>query len=170
MMSISSRCATLVSSGVRQLSTKPFRRGNNSRFGAAQQETVELPQFAVLLRQFYKQSHPDLLRASNAEHAAVNDESWQTLNGILSTIKERDTFPPMMNKTMPFYLRCAKSSNGVRQVDLRIRTAGGACKNQLTVTMGNFFVESGISPDGKFTWGKEYFPVAAMGEKVDEEL
>lgn len=153
------------------MSTKPFRRGNNPRFGAAQQQNAdELPQFSVLLRQFYKQSHPDLLRASNAKHAAVNDESWQTLNGILSTIKERDSYPPVMNKTVPFFVRCTKSTSGLRQVDLKIRTAGGACKKQLTVTMGNFFVESGISPDGKFTWGKEYFPVEVAGEKVEEEL
>lgn len=75
-----------------------------------------------------------------------------------------------MNKTVPFYIRCSKSVNGLRQVDLKIRTAGGECKKQLAVTMGNFFVDSGISPDGKFTWGKEYFPVEIAGEKVEEEL
>lgn len=130
----------------------------------------EVPQFAGLLRQFYKQTHPDILRASNSEFADINDQSWKTLNGILSTIKEVNSYPPQMVKTIPFHMRSSSSKTGFKQVDLRIRTAGGDCKKQLTVTLQNFFVESEISPDGKFQWGKEYFPLEVAGVVVSTEL
>lgn len=130
----------------------------------------EMPQFAGLLRQFYKQTHPDILRASNSEYADINDQSWKTLNGILSTIKEVNSYPPQMVKTIPFHMRSSTSSTGFKQVDLRIRTAGGDCKKQLTVTMQNFFVESEISADGKFQWGKDYFPLETAGVVVSTEL
>jgi hypothetical protein len=129
----------------------------------------DLPQFAGLLRQFYRQSHPDLLRASHAEFADINDQSWQTLNGILSTIKEVNSYPPRMTKTIPFYLRAANTESGLKHIELTVRTGGGDCKKQLTVTMQDFFVASGISADGKFTWGKEYFPLEVAGAVEEEE-
>jgi hypothetical protein len=35
--------------------------------------------------------------------------------------------------------------------------------------MQDFFVASGISADGKFTWGKEYFPLEVAGAVEEEE-
>lgn len=138
---------------------------------AQQIETPQdIPQFSGLLRQFYKQTHPDILRASNSEYADVNDQSWKTLNGILTTIKEVNSYPPQMVKTIPFYMRSTASKTGFKTVELRIRTAGGDCKKQLTVTLQNFFMESEISPDGKFQWGKEYFPLEIAGVVASPDL
>lgn len=133
-------------------------------------ESADIPQFAGLLRQFYKQSHPDLIRPTHAHLAVVNDNSWQTLNGILSTVKEVNTYPPRMTKTMPFYVRSKDVPGGFKQVELTIRTAGGDCKKQLTTTMEEFFIASGISADGKFVWGKEYFPLETVGAKAEEDM
>lgn len=152
----------------RTLSTRVNRRGNKSRNGQATPD-AELPQFAGLLRQFYKQTHPDLLRATHNEFADVNDQSWQTLNGILSTCKELNSFPPRMTKSIPFYMRSKTEESGFRQIHLRIKTAGGDCRKQLTVTLSDFFVESGISEDGRFVWGKDYFPSEISGQKVEED-
>ena len=81
-----------------------------------------------------------------------------------------------MVKTIPFYLRSKTTSvenselNGLKQVELRITTGGGDCKKQLTVTMQQFFKESGISANGKFVWGRDYFPMEIAGsEKENEE-
>ena len=157
-----------VAASFRTLSTRVNRRGNKSRYGQATPE-AELPQFSGLLRQFYKQTHPDLLRATHNEFADVNDQSWQTLNGILSTCKEMNSFPPRMTKSIPFYMRSSAEESGFRQINLRIKTAGGDCRKQLTVTLSDFFVESGISEDGKFVWGKDYFPSEVSGRKVEED-
>jgi hypothetical protein len=158
-----------VAHGLRRLSTRPSRKSSPRGYKGSKENLSELPQFSDLLRQFYRQSHPDLLRATHAEHATVNDDSWQVLNGILSTIKERDSYPPQMNKAVPFFLRTKDAETGIKRVELKIRTAGGCCKKQLATTMENFFVESGIAADGKFIWGKEYFPTAIAGEKLEEE-
>jgi hypothetical protein len=136
--------------------------------GAPDVPPVELPEFAGLLRQFYKQSHPDLLKASHSDHSVTNDQSWQTLNGILSTIKECNSYPPRMVKTIPFYMRSKESPTGVKHVELTIRTGGGDCKKQLTVTFQEFYKKSGISADGKFVWGKDYFPIETTNSGVKE--
>ena len=153
---------------IANFATARSRKANSNRnsYGSVHSSSVEadIPQFAGLLRQFYRQSHPDLLRASHNQQAEVNDQSWQTLNGILSTIKEVNSYPPRMSKNIPFYIRSSeKDAEGMivlKHVELRIRTAGGECKKQLTVTLQDFFVTSGISSDGKFSWGKEYFPLS----------
>ena len=146
------------------------KRTFQNRFGAGNNNQEEdIPQFAGLLRQFYKQSHPDLLRASHTEYADLNDQSWQMLNGILSTIKEVNSYPPRMSKVIPFYMKSKEEPTGLKKVELRLRTGGGDCKKQFTVTLQDFFVESGISADGKFVWGKEYFPSEMFGAKEEEE-
>lgn len=153
----------------RGLSTRVNRRAQNSSRYAKAAQSEDLPQFSGLLRQFYKQTHPDLLRASHNEYADINDQSWQTLNGILSTIKAVNSFPPRMNKSIPFFMRSSQEQSGFRNVELRIKTAGGDCKKQLTVTLRDFFIESGISPDGQFVWGKDYFPTEISGQVIEEE-
>lgn len=127
------------------------------------------PQFAGLLRQFYKLSHPDLLRASNSQLADINDQSWQTLNNVLSTIKTVNTYPPRMKRSIPFYIRSKDAESGYKPIILTISTGGGDCKKQFGATMRKFFVDAGISKDGMFSWGKEYFPTEVYGKKVDEE-
>lgn len=114
-----------------------------------------LPSFSGLLRKIYMKSHPDLLKASHPEYASVNDDSIQVLNGIISTIKEANQYPPQIVKTIPFHV---KNGNDVRCISLDIKTAGGDCRNQLKNAFQRFFAEAGVLEHGSFRWDKEYFP------------
>lgn len=128
-----------------------------------QQDNGDLPKFSNMIRQLYRKSHPDLLRASHPDFATINDQSMQVLNSVLTAIKTYNEFPPQIVKNMPFYLKNAGSTT-LNCVDLNIRTAGGDCKKLITRTFETFFTESGISKDGKFTWDKEYFPTKTVEE------
>lgn len=122
--------------------------------------TVDLPTINVLLRKLYLRAHPDIFKATHPELAEINDQSMQTLNGILSTIKEITTeniYPPQIIKTVPFYIRNSRNADQVDCVDLSIKTAGGDCRNQLMTSFERFFVDSEISKDGRFQWGKDYY-------------
>lgn len=135
-------------------------RANNTIIDKNNDE--QLPQFSNLLRQFYRRSHPDVLRSLNVEYADINDQSWQLLNGILSTLKESNTYPPRMIKTIPFYIINKENQTGFECIELNIKTDGGDCKKKITTTLQDFFIASKISIDGKFHWGKEYFPVESV--------
>ena len=129
---------------------------------------VILPEFQVLLRQLYRKSHPDLLRASHPEAAEVNDSSMQLLNGVLSTIKKFNQFPAQIVKTIPFNV---KNGDQVTVVNLKIQTAGGDCRRALTGSFRDFFYDAGIIESkigAQFSWGKDYFP-KIPGENDDEE-
>jgi len=137
-----------------------------------QQESKEksgegLPLFMPLMRQIYKKVHPDLLRNSHAELAKVNDNSMQVLNGVLSTIKMFGEYPPQIIKNIPFHM--LDGTGSTRLVSLRIMTAGGECKRQLTECFSVFFRETGVlsSAHDTFRWDKEYFP--ATGVAKDDE-
>jgi hypothetical protein len=132
-----------------RLKQEKFRQKN-----LAQQSAVE---FATLLRQLYRKSHPDLLRHSHPEIAEMNDHSMQVLNGILSTIKT-EQFPQSIWKDITFHLKVA-GTNELKPYVLQIRTGGGDCKNHLTQTFTSFFMETGILESDCFAWNKEYFPV-----------
>ena len=136
--------------------------------GALAEEKVQIPEFQVLLRQLYRKSHPDLLRASHPEAAETNDVSMQLLNGILTTIKKYNQYPAQIVKTIPFHV---KSGDQVIVINLKIQTAGGDCKKALTGSFRDFFFEIGIinSKVGQqFQWGKGYFP-SVPGEFDEEE-
>jgi hypothetical protein len=122
-----------------------------------------IPDFQALLRQFYKRGHPDLLRASHPDYATINDQSFQELNGILSSIKTPGEFPPAMIKSVPFYL---KKNGAVSLSELHIRTSGGDCRKQLTKTFCLLFKDADVFKGDSFTWNKEYFPPAE--KKVDD--
>lgn len=136
------------------------------------EDAVALPEFQVLLRQLYRKSHPDLLRASHPSAAEVNDSSMQLLNGILTTIKKYNEYPAQIVKTIPFYM---KSGDDLIVVNLKIQTAGGDCRRALTGSFREFFFDTGIiqsKTGSQFSWGKDYFPIVP-GEnddmKIDEE-
>ena len=162
----------------RLLSAKDRQRERRMQFSKAKAVTdggaAALPEFAHLMRQLYKRAHPDLLRSTSPELAANNDESMQTVNGILSTVKTYNEFPAQIVKTIPFHLRMPDGN--LERHDLRIQTAGGDCKRQLTVAFEAFFVVTGILPKrtttggGKdaFQWSKEYFPLKP-GEYDDDD-
>lgn len=155
-------CYLSTSSDRRMKSNKSYNRNK----GVAVVDQDVLPQFSTLLRKFYRQTHPDLLRASHPSCADINDKSWQVLNGILSTLKECNSFPPRMIQSIPFYMRVIETEhadsrihNDMSCLELNIVTGGGDCKKQLTKTMQQFFQTSKISLDGKFEWDKAYFPL-----------
>jgi len=133
-----------------------------------QQIDEDAHDFGHLLRSLFKRSHPDLLRHAHPDLAAINDQSIQILNGILSTIKDPNSYPPQMIKDIPLHVRFPPQ-NHIEEHVLKIRTGGGDCKKHLTEIFQNFFVETKISPDGKFIWGKDYFPKQHAAE-VEEEL
>ena len=108
------------------------------------------------LRNLYKRSHPDILRSTNAEYAQVNSDSMQILNGILSTVKKANSYPPATHKDIPFYVKVTMNNNSgsnynsnnsdeqvVQRHLLCIRTAGGDCKKQLKISLEQFFVGCG---------------------------
>jgi hypothetical protein len=94
------------------------------------------------------------LYVANADYAAQNDQSFQLLNGVLSSVKSTVEFPPAIKQTIPFYVRHQDNYN---VVNLSIVTAGGDCRHALKRSFQDFFKASGIH-DGPFVWGKEYFP------------
>lgn len=156
------RACYLSTTSDRSMRNKKANRGK----GVAAVDQNELPQFSTLLRKFYRQTHPDLLRASHPSCADINDKSWQVLNGVLSTLKECNSYPPRMIQSIPFYMRVIETEhadsrihNGMSCLELNIVTGGGDCKKQLTKTMQQFFQTSKISSDGKFEWDRAYFPL-----------
>ena len=147
------------------------------KFDATKRQQTEvdssLPEFSFLLRQLYRRAHPDLLRASDPLLANDNDESMQTLNGIITTIKTYNEYPAQIHKNITFHLK-SNTDKRVERVDLLLHTAGGDCKRQLTVSFEEFFLRSGIlinpREDGKdlFVWNKDYFPVEAREDEDDD--
>ena len=125
----------------------------------------------------YIKVHPDLLQNSHPEFSKVNDKSMQLLNGVLTSIKKYNEFPPRMVENIPFYL-LDSSSGSTSLIALRIQTAGGECKKSLTASFAGFFTEAGVLPPLEeiraaaesgdalaiarlktpFVWDKEFFP------------
>jgi hypothetical protein len=146
------------------------RAYRNKDFGSKLPNEGEIPEFSNLLKQFYKRAHPDILRAHNPKIAEFNDNSFQQLNEILSAIKEINSFPPMMSKTITFYLRrnverisasiISNSIHEFSQIDLKVKLAGGDCRKSLHHSFQHFFESAGVltSRNVKFKWGKDYFP------------
>jgi len=122
-------------------------------------DSNNLPEFKDLLRQLYRSSHPDLIRSANPEMSIINDISLQKLNGILSTIKERNEFPAATIQDIPFFVK--KPNNEYEKISLRINLAGGDCRHQLAGCFEKFFSKAGIN-EGKFRWGDEYFPFSSF--------
>ena len=112
-----------------------------------------LPLFSDLIKKIYLKSHPDLIRSHSADRAAVNDASMQSLNGVLSTIKTTEEFPPATDKMIPFFINI---DGEFRKVDLKLKTGGGDCRYQLARCFEDFFEKTNVN-SGKFSWGKDYF-------------
>lgn len=134
-----------------------------------------------------KRSHPDLLRAKHPDAAHRNEEGLQIINGILSTIKSFNSYPPQLIKRIPLTLLPEKDGNELIQCSLDIKTGGGECKKSLTSSFSDLFQQAGLLdessslhqdigeiPENKkkkkrkgkkagnaappFTWNEEYFP------------
>lgn len=137
-------------------------RGQNFGKGVSSQQ-ADTPLFSNLIREFYKRSHPDILRSDYPDHATINMESMQVLNGVLSTIKEESQYPPRMLQNVTFFIRSQNKT--VEKHELRILTAGGDCRKQLSLSFELFFQQTGILPNKrKFRWDKDYFPTMNNNE------
>jgi len=155
------------------MTSKGTYNNHKNRYNAKakQSNKVLASNINVLLRQFYKQTHPDILRSSNSQYADSNSDSMQVLNGILTTIKGVNQYPQRMYTEIPFFV---KSNDGtINKVSLVIRTAGGDCRKQLTSAFEQLFTQCGLLKSGdKFIWTKEFFPLHLKDsiEDLEEQL
>jgi hypothetical protein len=121
---------------------------------------ADIPDFKSLMRQFYKISHPDIIRSTDPVAADINDQSFKELNGVLDTIKRATEYPASSLKVIPFYL--VKNDRSVMKSNITIRTAGGDSRKQLARCFVAFFKEIGILQASTFKWNEEYFqPIEA---------
>ena len=132
---------------------------------AANQNKGEGPpgqSFSALLRQLYKKTHPDLLRSRCSTSADHNDKMWQTVNGVLSTVKE-NAYPPAINQDIKLFLAGpGQPGTPLESVETRIHTAGGDCKRSLTRSFSALFVSAKLfkldqGQEPLFAWDGEYF-------------
>lgn len=158
----------------------------------APDSALKPPKFADLMRTIYKRAHPDLLRAKYPKEAENNSDSLQVINSILTTIKSFNSFPPQIVKQIPLVL-LPEGGNGDKElvyVRLSIKTAGGECRNSLTSSFTDLFLQAGLldqnvenrvdnrklkgkkkgkkakkAPLSLFEWNAEYFPEVPTGNE-----
>ena len=140
-------------------------RSENNKTVVGGENMDGIPSFKTLTRQIYRKMHPDLLQHDYPEYSRVNDDSLQTLNSILTSIKKFGEYPPQIVKTLPFHMLVEDDTTGrgTKLVNLRIQTAGGECKRQLTTSFVAFFHQTDTLPKNfsTFKWDAEYFPTEA---------
>lgn len=129
-------------------------------------------QFSVLLRQLYKKTHPDLLRSRSTAASSHNDNAWKTLNGILTTVKQAEAYPPAISQSLSLYLRPSSGSE-VEELDraeLRIHTAGGDCQRSLTASFHQLFrnAELSTSEHPDWIWDDEYFSLTKSSKQGED--
>ncbi len=125
-------------------------------------ELEKLPKFSSLIRQFYKRSHPDLLRASHPEYAQINDQSMQILNDVITTIKSVDKTQKLLIKKIPFYMKTTGSTE-VTLIEMNLKSM------MMKRSFEQFFIASKISEDGVFVWDKDFYPVEVIdGPRAEE--
>ena len=102
--------------------------------------------------------------------ADENDKAWQTLNGILSTIKDRE-YPPAITQSVELHL---KDGDGEQKALLRLKTAGGDCKRAVTISFHELFKSANLTtstlPD--WTWDENYFslPTQPTAKCFEEDV
>ncbi len=96
----------------------------------------------------------------------MNDNSFQIVNNLLSTIKQANTYPPAMVKKIPFYIRDGNTKTIV-QHDLTLKAAGGDCRYLFIKCFSEFFRNIGIMTAVEFSWNKDYFPPTSMAEVTE---
>jgi hypothetical protein len=156
-------CASRGRADKRERQERRGQKGNGIKEAVEAESVDGVPSFAPLMRQIFRKMHPDLLKASFPTLSRENDASLQILNGILTSIKKYGEYPPQIVKNIPFHMLDSEAPGGTRLVSLRIKTAGGECKRQLTQSFVSFFHETGTLPQNftVFRWDSEYFPLEA---------
>ena len=110
---------------------------------------------------------------ANPAYAEANDQSFQLLNGILSTVKLSNEFPPSINQSITFYVRTKAEpsinppTGSFTQIKLTVRTTGGDCRNILQKSFQSLFEQAGLG-SGPFLWGKDYFPSSSGEQDVEK--
>ena len=135
---------------------KEHQQRINTNYKELEKEKLAtLPDFQKLIREVYKKAHPDILYSTYPKEASVNDSSMQILNGIMTTLKSSEEYPPATRKKIPFYIKVSNSKLECKYLDIQI--GGGYCKKQLTKSFEVFFADCGIH-NGSFSWNNSYFP------------
>jgi hypothetical protein len=163
-------CASRGRAEKRERQERRGQKGNGIKEAVEAESVDGVPSFAPLMRQIFRKMHPDLLKASFPALSRENDANLQILNGILTSIKKYGEYPPQIVKNVPFHMLDSEAPGGTRVVSLRIKTAGGECKRQLTQSFVSFFHETGTLPRNftAFRWDSEYFPTEAPTIRDDD--
>ncbi|KAF1794011.1 protein of unknown function DUF4460 [Phytophthora cactorum] len=119
------------------------------------QKGGKVPMLKDTLRKLYLRTHPDLF-GRYPEQQRGNEESYKELLGILDAIEKHNEFPPAKILVLPFFLKTPVEGE-FKEVDLQLRTTGGACNTLVEEALGRFFGDCGL-PEvfqwGEGSWGK----------------
>ncbi|KAI9979652.1 hypothetical protein PInf_028202 [Phytophthora infestans] len=136
-----------------KVSERALRRKNLRKMKS--QKGGKVPMLKDTLRKLYLRTHPDLF-GRYPEQQRANEESYKELLGILDAIEKHNEFPPAKTLVLPFFLKTPVEGE-FKEVDLQLRTTGGACNTLVEEALGRFFGECGL-PEvfqwGEGSWGK----------------
>ncbi|KAF1794002.1 hypothetical protein Pcac1_g14737 [Phytophthora cactorum] len=136
-----------------KVSERALRRKNLRKMKS--QKGGKVPMLKDTLRKLYLRTHPDLF-GRYPEQQRGNEESYKELLGILDAIEKHNEFPPAKILVLPFFLKTPVEGE-FKEVDLQLRTTGGACNTLVEEALGRFFGECGL-PEvfqwGEGSWGK----------------
>ncbi|KAE8958558.1 hypothetical protein PR003_g28705, partial [Phytophthora rubi] len=136
-----------------KVSERAQRRKNLRKMKS--QKGAKLPMLKDTLRKLYLRTHPDLF-GRYPEQQRANEESYKELLGILDAIEKHNEFPPAKSLVLPFYLK-TPVEGAFKEVDLQLRTTGGACNTLVEEALGRFFGDCGLPQAfqwGEGSWGK----------------
>lgn len=122
----------------------------------------KVPLLKDTLRKLYMRTHPDLFGQYPVQQQA-NEESYKELMGILDSIEKHNQFPPAKTLVLPFFLKTPIEGQ-FKEVDLRLRTTGGACNTLVEEALGQFFTDCGLP--AVFQWGEGSWGKAVGKEHV----
>ncbi|OWZ12611.1 putative mitochondrial protein [Phytophthora megakarya] len=136
-----------------KVSERALRRKNLRKMKS--QKGGKVPMLKDTLRKLYMRTHPDLF-GRYPEQQRANEESYKELLGILDAIEKHNEFPPAKTLVLPFFLKTPVEGE-FKEVDLQLRTTGGACNTLVEEALGQFFGECGLPQAfqwGEGSWGK----------------
>jgi len=123
----------------------------------------KVPALKDTLRKLYLRTHPDLF-GRYPEQQRANEESYKELLGILDAIEKHNEFPPAKTLVLPFFLKTPVEGE-FKEVDLQLRTTGGACNTLVEEALGRFFGDCGLPQ--AFQWGEGSWGKAVGKEAVE---
>ncbi|GAB5364504.1 hypothetical protein AAMO2058_000976200 [Amorphochlora amoebiformis] len=137
-----------------------------SRWFSSQRKRKNVPLLKDSLKKVYLKTHPDLFE-NFPEHKHVNQESLQSLQGLLESMKDNtESYPPKQHLSLDFHYRSG-GEDGFKKVTLNISTTGGECKRIVGKGLSKFFVQFGL-PDN-FKWGDSFWKTPTIKDAIMEE-